>query len=91
MTERRVWKFVLRQPQQLVEMPAGARLLHVAADPASPNPALWAEVDPQAASERRGLVVVMTGQPFDGTGARYVGTTLIADLGIVAHVYEVDR
>jgi hypothetical protein len=24
-TERRVWKFVLRQAQQLVEMPAGTR------------------------------------------------------------------
>ena len=91
MTERRVWKFVLRQAQQLVEMPAGARLLHVAADPESLNPAVWAEVDPAAATESRGLVVVITGQPFDAAGSQHVGTALITELGIVAHVYEVDR
>jgi hypothetical protein len=33
----------------------------------------------------------MTGQPFDAAGAQHVGTAFITELGIVAHVYEVDR
>jgi hypothetical protein len=87
-TVRRVWKFVLRKPQQLVEMPAGARLLHVAQDPASLNPAVWAEVDSLAELQVRRLAVVMTGEPFDAKGLTYVGTARITELGIIAHVYE---
>ena len=88
MPERRVWKFVLRKPQQLVEMPAGARILYVAQDPASLNPAVWAEVDHQAEKQVRRLAVVMTGEPFDVEGLTYIGTARITELGIIAHVYE---
>lgn len=84
----RVWKYVLRKPQQLVEMPAGARLLHVDQDPASLNPAVWAEVDPQADPQVRRLAVVMTGEAFDSEGLTYIGTAWIRELGIIAHVYE---
>lgn len=90
MSVRTVWKFVLRKPQQLVEMPAGAKILHVAADPASLNPAIWAEVDPRADKVVRRLAVVMTGEPFDAEGLRYLGTAHITTLGIIAHVYEAD-
>jgi hypothetical protein len=68
-----VWKFQLPMPDQepWIEMPKGARLLHVAAQHGVP--CVWALVQPQADRVRRHVVIYATGQSIDGSPT-YLGT-----------------
>lgn len=85
---KRLFKYELQERGiAIVEMPAGAKLLHVADQCGAAQ--LWAEVDDQRKLEARRIAVLYTG--FDGVpeGAVYVGTAISNGGNIVRHVYEV--
>jgi hypothetical protein len=48
---------------------------------------LWARVDPDALTMTRTILIRATGEPFDGSESRYVGTVQMAG-GLVWHVFE---
>jgi len=83
-----VWKYEMLDTEQAFEMPAGARVLDVAAQDG--KPCLWAQVDPARAKEWRSFVLVGTGIAMQGPLGTYVGTAHnVANLGLVMHVFEV--
>lgn len=91
-----IWKYELRVTDvQQVEMPAGARLLHVAGQEviewrpgiARHEPMLWAKVDPDTPRVNRLIRLVPTGYPApDDDESVYVGTAICG--GLVWHVYD---
>jgi hypothetical protein len=85
---RRIWKFVLEKPFVEIDMPLGARIVHVGLDPAGPDPALWAEcwVSDPWESKRRSFRVIATGGPVPD-GCAYLGTCHMDEM--VWHVFEV--
>lgn len=86
---RTVWKYqasALEGPQS-TEMPAGARILHVAPH-GTTGVTLWAEVQPQAPTVKRRIIVTGTGQPVP-ISARYLGTAA-GNTGLVWHAWELD-
>jgi hypothetical protein len=81
-----IWKFELGMGYQEVEMPPGAKLLHVAEQ--RNRPTLWAACDPMTpATMRRMVRVVMTGEP-EPADAQYVGTVILEGGDFVVHVYD---
>lgn len=93
-TPRRVWKFALGARVEIsvplvVEMPVGARIVHVDYDPKIGLPAVWAEVKATEPTEIRRLAVVMTGEMFDFAPyePRHLGT-VVTPTGFVMHIYE---
>jgi hypothetical protein len=85
-----IWKFPLEVTDvQSVRMPRGARILCVQVQ--GGVPCLWAEVDPQAASEDRTLRIYGTGHPMaEGEQRVYIGTFQLVQMEMVFHVYEVN-
>jgi hypothetical protein len=86
-----VWKFVLLLDDEVVvEMPYGAKLLHVASqfgDPAVVT--LWALVKPTARPAHRRIFIRGTGHSISAEESRdYVGTVIVADGRIVWHVFD---
>jgi hypothetical protein len=87
-----VWKFtILLDDEVNVEMPYGAKLLHVASqygDPAVLQ--LWALVEPTASPAKRQIYIRGTGQPISDleAGLDYVGTVIVADGRLVWHVFD---
>lgn len=81
-----VWKFVLRRAElQDVEMPVGAKVLHVAMQ--GHDITLWAWVDPDAKVESRRFAITGSGAPAPTPDqARYHGTVI--DGAFVWHVFE---
>lgn len=77
-----VWKFFLDRE---VEMPTGAKLLHVAEQHG--QLCTWAEVDPDAPTEIRRFALVGTGHNVP-ENVTFVGTILMMGGGILIHVYE---
>jgi hypothetical protein len=82
---RVIWKFQLH-PQEAVSMPAGARIL--VAREQGDSICLWAEVDPEAPSERRSFDVYGTGNALSAEPGRYLGTALLEGGRFVFHVYD---
>lgn len=82
-----IWKYPLQLKggAQRAEMPAGARVIHVAQQHGTPT--LWAEVDDDNPTEARLFTVHGTGHPIKHAG-RYVGTAV--GVPFVWHVYELD-
>jgi hypothetical protein len=91
--KRTIWKYEL-DPREYgndlvaeVEMPAGARVLRLAAQ--SDRPHIWAEVNPEAEQELRSFTIYPTGVEVRG---EYVGTFtwgIVLGRGeLVWHVYE---
>lgn len=81
---RTVHKFVLTEVSNDVEMPRGARFLHV--DNQRESITFWAEVDTRQPSCVRHLYVVGTGDevpPF----AEHIGSCLMAGGTFVFHLY----
>ena len=86
---RTVWKYELPITGDTLELPAGARIVHVASQFGDPSlVTLWAEVDPNAPYEHRSFMVVGTGHPIAG-GTEYCGSGIAMDGHLVWHVYEV--
>ena len=87
---RQIWKYIVyvTAPPQPLQMPVGARILHVDSQrPTGDAVTFWAEVDPQAERETRTFMVFPTGFDID-EGVEYVGTAMpIPEL--VWHLYEV--
>lgn len=87
-----IWKFQLplARPDKhstfLVPMPVGARVL--SADFQGGSLYVWAEVDPDAASELRRIAVVGTGHlsTVEILTSRFVGTVFFKEL--VFHVFD---
>lgn len=82
-----VWKFLLAlQDFQVVEMPDGARPLHVAVQGGSI--ALWALVDPKQPKTMRGFYLHGTGHPIGQEVGAHVGSVLMQGGALVWHVFE---
>ena len=86
---RVVWKYPLFATDvQPVNIPAGGQILHVAEQHGSL--ALWALVDPSAATESRLIAICGTGQPAPAAG-QHIGTVLLHGGTLVLHVFEPRR
>lgn len=91
---RRVWKYPLAvRVEQTVEMPMGARVIHVAEQWGKPM--VWAEVIgtdtfAKAYTRPRRFYIIGTGHVFDTRQAQieYRGTVLLQRGHLVLHVYE---
>lgn len=83
-----VWKFTVHPWDTRVEMPKGARLLHVHEQ--GGDVCLWAEVDPAAPKVDRVVLVFGTGHPIRHEQIEYVGTAHLVEAGqsLVLHVYD---
>ena len=90
-----VWKFPLYlKDRQVIEMPLGARVLHV--DVQDQVLCLWAEVTPSTQPhERRIFWIVGTGNEMPGGLLRHLGSVFMRRPGDLAkhrpfvwHVYE---
>lgn len=82
-----VWKFQLRLgDQDIISMPKGARLLHVAMQHHSL--CVWALVDPVAPLVRRGFRIAGTGHPIDGNDCKNHVSTVF-DGPFVWHVFDI--
>lgn len=88
-----VWKYPLLQHfgiTQQFEMPIGAALLHCQLQ--NNVPAVWALVDPKAATAPRRFIIIGTGHDIEPPpDHRFVhcGTFLTADDMLVWHVFEI--
>jgi hypothetical protein len=82
-----IWKFPLKTYDTTVKMPKDAVILCVQMQY---NPTLWVIVDSDfddSQREDRHFVIHVTGEIFDDTGHRYLGTVQDED-GYVLHVFE---
>ena len=87
---RAIWKFVIKPGHNPVPMPAGARVLHAAAQ--GTETCIWAEVCPNNDKEVRNFFAVGTGNEFlidEAHMYQYIGTCHFVEHGEVGHVYEV--
>jgi|SRR5688572_7297541 len=80
-----VWKYTLGT-HAVVEMPAGAELLHVAWQHRAIQ--VWARVEPEAPKETRQFHVVGTGRDLPEGAGRYVGSAVTETGTYVFHVFE---
>jgi hypothetical protein len=83
-----IYKYPLRGVLSDVEMPIGAKILHVHGQ--NGNPCIWAHVNSEAKTESRSFMVIGTGT-YDDPGERaiYLGTVHID--WFVGHVFEVTK
>lgn len=82
-----IWKFVLpTYGDGFVDMPAGARIVHVREQNGSL--CIWAMVDIGAPAEPRRFLVVETGTTFVSEGYAYLGTCFLDRGAYVVHVFE---
>lgn len=84
---RSVWKYPLRLErgdEQDFDMPAGARVVHVA--PQAGVATLWADVETSAAVLRRRFLIVGTGYPAPDDG-EHVGSWQQGSF--VFHLFEI--
>lgn len=87
MADYAVWKFELETQDIVdVQMPAGAKLLHVAVQHGTP--CLWALVDTTAAPVLRRLRIIGTGHRADAVAAVHVGTYMLHGGMFVGHVFD---
>lgn len=87
---RTVYKYVMHQPVEVFEIPAGGVVLDVASQDGVP--CLWVLVDPEEPDGvvRRTFIGYGTGHPIADDDKRYVGTAHDVDgAGLVFHVFEV--
>jgi hypothetical protein len=67
---KQIWKYKLSESG--IEMPIDAEILSVQLQNDIPH--IWAMVSPQNELEKRKFVIVGTGQSFDDTNMKYIGT-----------------
>lgn len=88
---RTVWKqrIDLYGGPSKIDLPEGARLVHLAAEPTNRDVALmWFEVDTDAPKRPRYFAVCGTGYPIPDSGV-HVGTVIVAPF--VWHVYQMSE
>lgn len=94
-----VWRYPVEiADDQVIDMPAGAEILHVARREnhhvmlgfAGPQDAieLWARVDPDAPVEPRHICVVGTGHWLGDDPVIHLGSVQVAEGRLVFHVFE---
>ena len=85
------WKFLLRSPRTVVDIPKGARLLSAGVQ--GSEIVVWAEVNSSNDYEQRVLYACNTGAQLPPDRKQFVGTVQVGgveDSPIVWHVYEVE-
>lgn len=84
---RRVLKWPLEMgiDAQVIEMPTGSKVLHVAMQ--HERPTLWTESDPDRPSERRAFRLLATGFDEIPDRSEYLGTVMAG--WTVWHIYDV--
>lgn len=89
-----VYKYVLPSVAELaLSLPQGAQVLHFDVNTAAQISsetylAIWALVDPDQPLEQRRFLVLGTGAPVVSAHARYFGTTIDRQRGLVWHLFE---
>lgn len=92
MNDRRtIWKFPIAiGPKTTISVPANARVVLTAIDPASGGPAIWMELNPNARFVDRRFIVHGTGGEIEGDGGYpsplHVGSVI--DRAFVWHIFE---
>ena len=83
---KQIWKYSL---ENVIEMPKGAEILMIDIQNGQMfNAQMWVKVDTENEMEKRIFEVIGTGQNFDDTNKKYVGT--YQDGPFVWHVFEKD-
>lgn len=72
-----------------VEMPVGARIVHMDAQGGSSNLHLWAMIETTSRTEWRKFMILKTGGEIPANAYAHVGTTLVHDGRFVWHVFEI--
>lgn len=80
---KQIWKF--KVSNGIIQMPADATILTVQNQDGDPH--IWALVDPAKEMDARMFTIVGTGQPFDDTNTKYIGT--FQDGPFVWHLFEI--
>ena len=80
---KQIWKFKV---DNVIEMPKGAEILTVQMQD-SFNEFIWALVDFENETEKRMFEIIGTGNKFDDTNKKYIGTW--QDSMFVWHLFEV--
>ena len=83
----RVWKYTLGGGKVALQMPQGAKLLHVGWQ--RNDICIWALVSPLRDLVYRNFLVAGTGHPIeDSETLEFVGTAITPDQSFVFHVFE---
>jgi len=83
---KQIWKYSL---ENVIEMPKGAEILMIDIQNGQMfNAQMWVKVDTENEMEKRMFEVIGTGQNFDDTNKKYVGT--YQEGPFVWHVFEKD-
>lgn len=83
---KQIWKYSL---ENVIEMPKGAEILTIDIQNGQMfNAQMWVKVDTENEVEKRMFEVIGTGQNFDDTNKKYVGT--YQEGPFVWHVFEKD-
>jgi phosphoribosylcarboxyaminoimidazole (NCAIR) mutase len=83
---KQIWKYSL---ENVIEMPKGAEILTIDIQNGQMfNAQMWVKVNTENEMEKRMFEVIGTGQNFDDTNKKYVGT--YQDGPFVWHVFEKD-
>ncbi|MEC7161165.1 MAG: hypothetical protein VXW57_05065 [Pseudomonadota bacterium] len=81
---------VFKYPVQLgafsMDMPAGARVLHV--DMQGAEPVMWARVNPSADIVRRRFYCAATGETLPRNAGGWIGTLKMQGGALIFHVFE---
>lgn len=81
-----VFKYIIGDELQEIEMPVGAKIISVHAQ--DDKFCMWAIVDPQAEKEIRKFVYFGTGNTLIDD-VEYIGTAYFFDARLVLHLFEV--
>ena len=84
-----IWKYTLQPDNTTMEMPKGAKVLHV--DEQHGSICIWAEVDSEQPTEERKFEIFGTGHEMPsikGLFRKYVGTAKMQGGTFIFHVYE---
>lgn len=72
-----------------LQLPKGARILHVAQQPlASGDLQLWAHVDKRAELVPRRLRIYGTGHDMPGDAGKFICTVLMNGGAVIRHIYD---
>lgn len=84
-----IWKYPLAVANdQVISMPAGARILHVGMQ--GETPCLWAEVSPSNRITRRPIRIYGTGHELPNNPGQHLGSFTMHGGALVFHAYEPD-
>lgn len=93
MTQHVVYRYPVEvTDQQIITMPTGAEILHIARRDGTEDVDMWALVDPDAAPQIRYFRVAGTGHPLaNARRLRHIGTFQLRQGALVFHLFEGER